>query len=423
MTDFYVGSEIGKLRKVLVHRPDLELRRLTPANHDELLFDDVLWVRKARQQHDAFVDQMRDRGVEVFYLHELLGEALEDRQCLKKVIDMVATNYTVGTAARDDVRQALAEIPPRELAVHLIGGLTKGELANRGLDTESLKHRSLLAAASAENDFVLLPLPNSMFTRDSSCWLYNGVSLNPMYWPARQLEVINVAAIYQYHPMFKDADFEFWYPPTDPFGEFDTQHFGKASLEGGDVMPIGNGTVLIGVSERSTGKMVEIIADALFSKGSAERVIACRMTKDRAHMHLDTVFTFLDHDAVTIFPKVVNSITAYSIRPGDGNGGFTITPEKSFLSAVADAMGVKRLRTIETGGDEYQAAREQWDDANNVVAIEPGVVVSYAKNEYTNTQLRKAGIEVITIDGSELGKGRGGGHCMTCPLLRDPIER
>lgn len=422
MANFYVGSEIGKLRKVMVHRPDLELRRLTPSNHDELLFDDVLWVQKARQQHDAFVDQMHDRGVEVYYLGELLKEALEDEEDHKRIVELVATDYTVGVNAVNEIRSLLLEMKPQDLATHLISGLTIGELRSEGADIDALKRHSLLASAFEDNAFVLLPLPNSLFTRDSSCWIYNGVSLNPMYWPARQLEVINVAMIYKKHPMFKDAEFEFWYPPTDPFGEFVVQDFGHASLEGGDVMPIGNKTVLIGMSERSTGKMIEQMAKALFAKGAAERVIACQMNKDRSHMHLDTVFTFLDRDVATIYAKVVDTITAYSLRPGDKEGEMCVTKEKSFLNAVADALGIKKLRVIETGGDEYQAAREQWDDANNVIAIEPGVVISYSRNEYTNTQLRKAGIEVITIDGSELRKGRGGGHCMTCPLLRDPIE-
>jgi arginine deiminase len=421
MVDFYVGSEVGKLHKVMVHRPDLELQRLTPSNHDRLLFDDVLWVRKARQQHDAFVDHMRERGVEVFYLEKLLEESLRDSEARDNTVDLAITDHTVGPGAVKEIREVLKEMGSEELSRHLIGGLTRRELRDKGVDVDGLSRHSLLAMASDDNSFVLKPLPNSLFTRDSSSWIYQGVSLNPMYYQARQLEVINVAAIYKYHPMFQNADFDFWYPPTNPFGEFVVQSFGSASLEGGDVMPIGNKTLLVGLSERSTGRMAEILAKKLFEKGTVERVIACKMTKDRAHMHLDTVCTFLDRDAVTVYPKVVNAIQAYSLRPAANKDGFEVTRERSFLEAVADALKVKKLRVITTGGDDYQAAREQWDDANNVVALEPGVVISYDKNEYTNTQLRKAGIEVIAIDGSELGKGRGGGHCMTCPLLRDSL--
>jgi arginine deiminase len=422
-TRFGVHSEVGKLRRVIIHRPDLELKRLTPNNHDDLLFDDVLWVRRARQQHDEFGDLLRDRGVEVLYLETLLAETLAQPDARKWVLDSAVTSFTVGAGMFDEIRAYMDEVDPVTLADHLIGGLTVREagqlLKGKGdgkVGTGAIAKGSLVVSASEEDDFVLRPLPNSYFTRDPSAWIFGGVVVNPMYWPARRLEALNVEAIYRFHPSFRDAGFEFWYSRED-----EGESFGRVSSEGGDIMPIGNRTVAIGMSERTTGQMIEKIALALFRKGAADRVIAAGMTRDRAHMHLDTVFTFLDRDAVTLFPNVVDSITAYSVRPADKEGELEVTRETSFLDAIKDALSIKNLRVIGTGGDAWQAEREQWDDGNNVVALEPGVVVGYDKNEFTNAQLRKAGIEVISLDGSEIGKGRGGGHCMTCPILRDPV--
>jgi arginine deiminase len=420
MSEFGVHSEVGKLRKVMVHRPELSLQRLTPGNHDELLFDDVLWVERAQYEHDQFVARMRERGIEVFLLADLLGEALaasdEGRQ---RLIELVASEYTVGWSLVDEIRALLADLKPDQLAKHLIGGLT---VAEAGLDLAHAAEVSLIGAAIDDTSaFVLPPLPNTLFTRDSSCWIYGGVSINPMYWPARRREAYNVAAIYKAHPMFAGADFKFWYPPEGPDGRFETADFGLASLEGGDVMPIGNGAVLIGMSERSQGRMIEQIARALFAAGAADRVIACVMSKDRAHMHLDTVFTLLDRDKATAFPKVVSQIRAVSLRPGTSANDFHVTVEDDFLAAVADALGVGKLHVVETGGDQYQREREQWDDGNNVVALEPGVVVAYERNTFTISKMREAGVEVVEIAGFELGKGRGGGHCMTCPLARDPV--
>lgn len=416
MSQFRVDSEVGKLRKVLVHRPDLSLRRLTPSNCEELLFDDVLWVRKARGEHDKFVAHLERRGVEVYYLDDLLADVLKDPEARTFVVDKTVTRLTVGAAMVKDFRAYLFEMDPRRLATILIGGLARVEIDDAGL-----RQHSLTLVTMEATDFILPPLPNSIFTRDSSSWIYSGVSLNQMFYEARQLEVVHVAAIYNWHPMFADDDFDFWYPDQDEQGRFVQEDWGRASLEGGDVMAIGNKTVLVGVGERTTAQMVERLAQSLFRSGTVERVIACVMSKDRAHMHLDTVFTMVDRDAVTLYPRVADRIRAFSLRPGGKPGQIELAEEKSFLEAVADALGMKQLRVIATGGDDYQSEREQWDDGNNLIAIEPGVVVAYSKNEYTNKRLRKAGIKVLTIDGSELGRGRGGGHCMTCPLLRDPI--
>ena len=420
MTAFGVHSEVGKLRQVIVHRPDLSLKRLTPTNHDELLFDDVLWVERAQWEHDQFVTRMRERGTEVFYVQELLTEALAaSDDARKRLIELVASASVVGQSLVEAVGECLSALAPDALARHLIGGLT---VAESGLDLGRLKGTSLIGAAiDDESTFVLPPLPNSLFTRDSSCWIYGGVSINPMYWPARRREAYNMAAIYRAHPMFQGGSFEYWYPPLGEDDRFRIEDFGRASLEGGDVEIIGRGTVAIGMSERTSGRMIEQIALALFEKGQAERVIAAVMTKDRAHMHLDTVFTLLDRDKATAYPQVVKGIRSISLRPGKKPGTLDVREDKDFVSAVADALGVRKLHVVETGGDAYQQAREQWDDGNNVVALEPGVVVAYERNTFTISKMREAGVEVVTIEGFELGKGRGGGHCMTCPVVRDPI--
>jgi len=406
MKDFYVGSEIGKLHKVILHRPGRALEHLTPSNCHDLLFDDVLSVEAACKEHDIFSNILRENNVEVYLLHNLLTETLAVPEAKAWLLSSQISDYRFGPTFGNDLRCYLNDLPASELADILLGGLRYSEI--------SLPSFSMVSAMHKPTDFVINPLPNHLFTRDTSCWIYGGVSINPMAKEARSRETNHLRAIYRWHPMFATQDYIKYYGDQE-------NNYDYSTIEGGDVLVIGKGSVLIGMSERTTAQGVEHLAASLFKHGQAKQIIAMELPKLRSCMHLDTVLTHMAEDTFSIYPEVIrDDIQCWSLTPSS-SGEIQAKQETSFITAIEKALDLDKINLITTGGNEFVAEREQWNDANNVLTISPGVVIGYECNTYTNEKYDKAGITVLSIPGDQLGKGRGGARCMSCPIQRDDI--